>query len=89
MPIHLRGGDTIVLRKVNREYDPTSRASAFKYLRDRFNAGEITTGLLYVNEERREMHELMGNVDIPLAYVPYEDLQPGNEELHQLQKRYR
>ena len=89
MPIHLRGGDTIVLRKVSREYDPTSRASAFKYLRERFNAGEITTGLLYVNEERREMHELMGNVDIPMAYLPYEDLQPGAEELRKLQRRYR
>ena len=52
MPIHLRGGDTIVLRKVDRDYDPTSRADAFKHLRDRFNAGEITTGLLYVNEDR-------------------------------------
>ncbi len=89
MPIHLRGGDTIVLRKVNREYDPTSRASSFKYLRDRFNAGEITTGLLYVNEERQEMHELMGNVDTPLAQLPYEDLSPGKEELHKLQSRYR
>ena len=28
MPIHLRGGDTIVLRKVDDGYDPTSRASA-------------------------------------------------------------
>ena len=89
MPIHLRGGDTIVLRKLNREYDPTSRAESFKYLRDRFNAGEITTGLLYVNEDRQEMHELMGNVDMPLAHLPYEELSPGKEELHKLQGRYR
>lgn len=89
MPIKLRGHDTIVLRKLDREYDPTSRADAFKYLRDRFNAGEITTGLLYVNEEREEMHELMGNVDTPLAQLPYEGLQPGSEELKKIQRRYR
>ena len=89
MPIKLRGHDTIVLRKLDREYDPTSRADAFKYLRDRFNAGEITTGLLYVNEDREEMHELMGNVDTPLAHLPYEGLLPGSEELRKIQRRYR
>ena len=89
MPIKLRGSDTIVLRKLDRDYDPTSRADAFKYLRDRFNAGEITTGLLYVNEERAEMHELMGNVDTPLAKLPYEGLQPGNGELRKIQRRFR
>ena len=89
MPIKLRGHDTIVLRKLDREYDPTSRADAFKYLRDRFNAGEITTGLLYVNEEREEMHELMGNVDTPLSKLPYEGLHPGSDELKKIQRRYR
>ena len=89
MPIKLRGHDTIVLRKLDRDYDPTSRADAFKYLRDRFNAGEITTGLLYVNEERQEMHELMGNVDTPLAHLAYDDLHPGSEELKKIQRRYR
>ena len=89
MPVKLRGHDTIVLRKLDREYDPTSRAEAFKYLRDRFNAGEITTGLLYVNEGRAEMHELMGNVDTPLSRLPYEGLHPGNAELKKIQRRYR
>ena len=89
MPIKLRGGDTIVLRKLDREYDPTSRADAFKYLRDRFNAGEITTGLLYVNETRTEMHELMQNTDTPLSQLPYEGLHPGSGELRKLQKRFR
>lgn len=89
MPIHLHGGDTIVLRKVDRTYDPTSRAAAFGYLRERFNAGEITTGLLYVDESREEMHELMGNVDTPLSQLPLGELNPGKEELKKLQRRYR
>ena len=89
MRIHLHGGDTILLRKVEESYDPTSRASAFKYLRERFNAGEITTGLLYVNEARAEMHELMGNVDTPLSKLPLDELNPGKEELAKLQAGYR
>ena len=89
MPVHLRGGDTIVLRKIDRDYDPTSRADAFKFLRDRFNAGEIITGLLYVNEHRAEMHELMSNSDTPLSQLPYEGLHPGSSELLKIQDRYR
>jgi len=89
IPIKLHDGSTIILRKIDREYDLTSRAVAFKYLRERFNAGEITTGLLYLNESRAEMHELLGNVDTPLSQLPLDGLIPGGEELKKLQNRYR
>jgi len=89
MPIKMHDGSTIVLRKVDRDYDLTSRASAFGYLRERFNAGEITTGLLYLDESRSEMHELMNNVDTPLSRLPFDGLNPGSEELKKLQSRYR
>ncbi len=39
MPVEMHDGSKIVLRKVDAGYDPTSRAIAFKYLRERFNAG--------------------------------------------------
>jgi 2-oxoglutarate ferredoxin oxidoreductase subunit beta len=89
VPVELHDGSKIVLRKVDAEYDPTSRAVAFKYLRERFRAGEITTGLLYIDEEREEMHELMGNVDTPLSQLPLESLNPGNAELKKILGRYR
>ena len=89
MLVEMHDGSTIVLRKVDKDYDPTSRALSFKYLRERFNAGEITTGLLYLDESRPEMHELMGNVDTPLSQLPLDQLHPGKEELKKLQSRYR
>ena len=89
IPIKLHDGSTIILRKIDKEYDLTSRAVAFKYLRERFNAGEITTGLLYLNESRAEMHELLGNVDTPLSQLPLDGLIPGAEELKKLQSRFR
>jgi len=89
IPIKLHDGSTIILRKIDKEYDLTSRAVAFKYLRERFNAGEITTGLLYLNESRAEMHELLGNVETPLSQLPLDGLIPGGEELKKLQSRYR
>jgi 2-oxoglutarate ferredoxin oxidoreductase subunit beta len=89
MPVELHDGTRIVLRKTAKEYEPTSRAGAFKYLRDRFNAGEITTGLLYIDEERDEMHELMGNVDVPMARLPHDILSPGSKELPKILSRYK
>ena len=88
MPVELHDGSKIVLRKVDERYDPTSRAVSFKYLRDHFNAGEIVTGLLYINEARKEMHDLMGNVETPLAHLPLESLQPGAAELKKILKGY-
>ncbi|MFQ5608862.1 MAG: 2-oxoacid:ferredoxin oxidoreductase subunit beta [Woeseiaceae bacterium] len=88
MPVELHDGSKIVLRKVDKRYDPTSRASSFKYLREHFNAGEITTGLLYIDESRREMHDLMGNVETPLAHLPLDTLNPGAEELKKILKPY-
>jgi len=89
MPIELHGGSKIILRKIDSDYDPTSRAASFKYLRERFNAGEITTGLLYIDESRREMHELMGNVETPLSQLPLDTLNPGSEELKKILSGYR
>jgi hypothetical protein len=44
---------------------------------------------LYVNEDRAEMHELMGNSDTPLSQLPYEGLHPGNAELQKIQGQFR
>ena len=77
------------MRKLDEDYDPTSRATSFKYLREHFNAGEITTGLLYIDKSRHEMHDLMGNVDTPLAHLPLDSLHPGGKELKKILSRYR
>lgn len=89
MPVELHDGSKIVFRKVDRDYDPTSRAAAFSFLRDSIRRGEIITGLLYIDEESADMHGLSGSVDRPLASIPYEELNPGKEALAKVMSRYR
>ncbi len=89
MPVELHDGSKIVFRKVEKDYDPTSRAAAFAYLRNAVRAGEIVTGLLYIDEEMGDMHALSGSVDRPLASIPYNELNPGPETLSRLMNRYR
>ena len=89
MPVELHDGSKIVFRKVDKQYDPTSRAAAFSYLRDSVNAGEIITGLLYIDEETGDMHDLSGSVDTPLSQLPFDDLNPGADALAKVMDRYR
>jgi 2-oxoglutarate ferredoxin oxidoreductase subunit beta len=89
MPVELHDGSKLVFRKVDSDYDPTSRAAAFSFLRDSVNAGEIITGLLYIDEETGDMHDLSGSVETPLSKLPYEDLNPGKDALAKVMSRYR
>jgi 2-oxoglutarate ferredoxin oxidoreductase subunit beta len=89
MTVEMHDGSKIVFRKVDSDYDPTSRAAAFSYLRDSVNAGEIITGLLYIDAETGDMHDLSGSVDEPLSKIPYSELNPGKEALSEVMDRYR
>ena len=89
MPVQLHDGSKIVFRKIDKDYDPTSRAAAFSFLRDSINKGEIITGLLYIDESTGDMHSDASTVETPLSQVPYEDLCPGSDKLADLMDRYR
>ena len=89
MPVKLHDGSKIVFRKLNEDYDPTSRAKAFSFLRDSVNHDEIITGLLYIDESTGDMHSDASTVDEPLCKLSYEDLMPGSRQLAELMDSYR
>lgn len=89
MPVTLHDGSRIVLRKVDPDYDPTSRAAAYSYLQQRQQAGEIVTGLLYIDESKPEMHEVSGTVAGPVTALDFAPLCPGQGRLQTLQERFR
>jgi len=89
MPVKLHDGSQIVFRKLDEGYDPTSRAAAFSFLRNSINKGEISTGLLYIDEGTSDMHGDAGTFDTPLSHLPYAELKPGQDKLAELMNRYR
>lgn len=89
MPVKLHDGSQIVFRKLDEDYDPTSRAAAFSFLRDSIHKGEIITGLLYIDDGTGDMHSDAGTVDTPLSHLPYDALNPGQDKLAELMNRYR
>ncbi|MGA9852048.1 MAG: 2-oxoacid:ferredoxin oxidoreductase subunit beta [Gammaproteobacteria bacterium] len=89
MPVELHDGSTVLLRKVSREYNPTDRAQAYSYLHKHQKRGEIVTGLLYIDEDQREMHDISNTVSEALRDLPYEELCPGAKALEEIQNLYR
>ncbi len=56
-------GSVLKLRKLAPDYDPTNRLAAMAYLQERQAAGEIVTGLLYVDPEAGDLHDHLDTVD--------------------------
>lgn len=87
--VTLHDGSSITLRKVDAGYDATDRDRAYAYIRDHQSRGELITGLLYVSEDGKQMHDQLGSVDQPLTKLPLNGLCPGSAELAKLQEQFR
>ena len=88
-PITLHDGSQILLREADSSFDPTNRAAAIDYLLEHQAKGEVTTGLLCIDETQGDMHETAGTVETPLVDLPYSRLSPGAKALSALQGRFR
>jgi 2-oxoglutarate ferredoxin oxidoreductase subunit beta len=74
-------GTTLRLRKLHEGHDPTNRASAMHHILERKAAGEIVTGLIYVDPDPSALHAHLGTVEGPLNALGDADLCPGPEAL--------
>jgi 2-oxoglutarate ferredoxin oxidoreductase subunit beta len=74
-------GTVIRLRKLAEDYDPSDRAGALAYLQEGQSAGEIVTGLLYVDPEAGDLHERLQTIDAPLNTLGTADLCPGSKAI--------
>ena len=79
VPLH--DGGTIRLRKIDATYDASDKVAAMAYLEARRAAGEVVTGLLYVDPEADDMHAAMQTVAVPLNALQDKDLVPGSAAL--------
>ncbi|GJM32620.1 MAG: 2-oxoglutarate ferredoxin oxidoreductase subunit beta [Saprospiraceae bacterium] len=87
--VSLHDGSTIQLQKLAPDWNPTDRRSAFNNLQSAKAKGEILTGLLYINPESQDMHELVETVPSPLNSLQEKDLCPGPEALDKINDSFR
>ena len=85
----MHDGSTILLKKVDPDYDPTRRNNALGYLERHRRHGEIVTGVLFIDQNVPDMHEQSRSTEAPLRDLPFEELCPDSEELQKLQTMVR
>src|SRR6202161_2778600 len=80
-PVMMHDGSTIVLRKLGANHDCRNRSAALATLERARVAGEIATGLIYIEDEANELHEVLGTTDRPLNELSEHELCPGSKAL--------
>jgi 2-oxoglutarate/2-oxoacid ferredoxin oxidoreductase subunit beta len=82
-------GSFLKLSKLHADYDPTNRAKAMSYLQERHTAGEVVTGLLYVEDQAEDLHAGLNTAATPLNKLGERELCPGSAKLADLNAEYR
>ena len=77
-------GSVIRLRKIAPDYDPTDRLKAMNYLQHRAAAGEVVTGLLYIDPQAEDLHTHLNTVETPLNQLGNRELCPGAVALERI-----
>lgn len=87
--ITLHDGSAIHLHKAESDYDPTNRQAAINKVQEYKDQGKILTGLIYLDEEAAEFHDMMGSSETPLNKMDDATLCPGAETLSGINASYR
>ena len=87
--VTMHDGSVVRFKGVPPDYDPTDREKVFAYLEEHQGKGEVVTGLLFVDENVPDLHEMNATPDMPLTRIPYEKLCPGTAALDKLQGAFR
>jgi 2-oxoglutarate/2-oxoacid ferredoxin oxidoreductase subunit beta len=77
-------GSVVRLRKIAEDYDPTDRIKVTNFLQQRAAAGEVVTGLLYLNPDAEDLHQHLNTVDAPLNQLGTRELCPGAVALERI-----
>jgi len=77
-------GSWLRLRKLGEEYDPADKIAAMKRVQEGLAAGEVVTGLLYVDPTPKDLHHHLNTVEAPLNTLNTPDLCPGPAALDKI-----
>jgi 2-oxoglutarate ferredoxin oxidoreductase subunit beta len=70
-------GTTLMLRKINADYDVHDRVAALNFLQQHAAKGQVVTGVLYLDREAEDLHKHLNTTDTPLNALSERELCPG------------
>jgi 2-oxoglutarate ferredoxin oxidoreductase subunit beta len=88
-PVVLFDGSSIVLQKIDKEWESGDRFSAVKRMQKAKEMNEILTGIIYIDPDSKDLHEIFNTVDTPLNQLTQDDVCPGSSVLEDINNSYR
>lgn len=84
--VQMHDGGYVRLNKLSKDHDPRDRASAIRLLESHQNPEDIITGLIYINEDQANGHDLMNLPETPLVELGASDLRPSEETFKKIMR---
>jgi 2-oxoglutarate ferredoxin oxidoreductase subunit beta len=82
--VTMHDGSSLHLYKLDENLDPFNRRSAINTLEDHRDSGSILTGLIYMDKDSRDLHDVLETSQRPLNELDIGDLCPGNKMLENI-----
>lgn len=82
--VTMHDGSVLHLHKMSDSLDPFNRGSAMMALEEHRIKGSILTGLIYMDKDSRELHEVLDTSQRPLNELGASELCPGNKMLENI-----
>ncbi|MFH1907909.1 MAG: 2-oxoacid:ferredoxin oxidoreductase subunit beta [Chloroflexota bacterium] len=82
--VTLHDGSQVILKKLEKEYDPTDRWQALRMMEEAQRENWLTTGLIYVDTSRPALTDLYNLPETPLNRLTEAELRPGRESLDKI-----
>lgn len=79
--VKMHDGSSIALHKLAQDWDPLDKISAMNAIQHAKQKHEILTGLLYMQPETVELHQLLNTSNKPLNTLTKKELCPGSAAL--------
>jgi 2-oxoglutarate ferredoxin oxidoreductase subunit beta len=87
--VEMHDGSKLRIKKLGREYDPTSKFDALKMIEEANKNGEILTGVYYVDTTKPNFLDMLSIDDAPLATLPEARVRPPKEALEEAMEELR
>jgi 2-oxoglutarate ferredoxin oxidoreductase subunit beta len=84
MEVELHDGSQIILKKLEKDFDPTSREVAMQMVEEAYLNHWLVTGLLYVDTDQPTLAEIHNLPDEPLNRLGPERLRPARESIDEV-----
>ena len=81
--VTMHDGSTLRLRKLERDYDPTQKNEAIRRVMESHDAGDVLTGVLYLNTTAPNFIDMINMTDQPLATLPESVTRPSRKVLEE------